>query len=189
MARSLVLVLANSVSSANSDCSLPLTCVARIHCTRLAGDKADNWWMRFHSRTLSLKFAKGTKRPSKSNAIDLLCSGLVPESGPERDDFESHFEQGQVPQPFSPEERKEWLSKLEGVAVSSDAFFPFIDNVFRASRSGAKYIAALCSRRLTNWASYSLSSTPVCSTTECWLRKRFHDLWLRIHVGALPGIG
>ncbi|KAF1997191.1 AICARFT/IMPCHase bienzyme [Amniculicola lignicola CBS 123094] len=115
---------------------------SRIHCTRLAGDKADNWWMRFHSRTLSLKWKKGTKRPSKSNAIDLLCSGLVPESGIERDDFEAHFEEGQVPQPFSPEERKEWLGKLEGVAVSSDAFFPFIDNVFRAARSGVKYMAA-----------------------------------------------
>lgn len=115
---------------------------ARIHCTRLAGDKADNWWMRFHSRTLGLKFKKGTKRPSKSNAIDLLCSGLVPESGIERDDFEANFDEGEVPQPFTAEERKEWLSKLEGVAVSSDAFFPFIDNVFRAHRSGAKYIAA-----------------------------------------------
>lgn len=115
---------------------------SRIHCTRLAGDKADNWWMRFHSRTLGLNFKKGTKRPSKSNAIDLLCSGLVPEAGIEREDFEAHFDEGQVPQPFSVEERKEWLSKLEGVAVSSDAFFPFIDNVFRAHRSGAKYIAA-----------------------------------------------
>lgn len=98
--------------------------------------------MRFHNRTLSLKFKKGTKRPSKSNAIDLLCSGLVPDEGIEREDFESHFEEGQVPQPFTPEERKEWLAKLQGVALSSDAFFPFIDNVFRAKRSGAKYIAA-----------------------------------------------
>ena len=98
--------------------------------------------MRFHSRVLSLKFKKGTKRPSKSNAIDLLCSGLVPDSGIERDDFEANFEEGHVPQPFTAEERKEWLEKLQGVAVSSDAFFPFIDNVFRAKRSGAKYIAA-----------------------------------------------
>ncbi|KAF2204346.1 AICARFT/IMPCHase bienzyme [Delitschia confertaspora ATCC 74209] len=115
---------------------------SRIHCTRLAGDKADNWWMRFHERTLNLKFKKATKRPSKSNAIDLLCSGLVPESGPEREDFESHFEEGNVPAPFTPEERKAWLEKLTGVAVSSDAFFPFIDNVFRTARSGVKYIAA-----------------------------------------------
>jgi phosphoribosylaminoimidazolecarboxamide formyltransferase/IMP cyclohydrolase len=115
---------------------------SRIHCTRLAGDKADNWWMRFHSRTLNLQWKKGTKRPSKSNAIDLLCSGLVPDEGPEREDFESHFEEGQVPKPFTAEERKAWLSKLDGVAVSSDAFFPFIDNVFRVARSGAKYVAA-----------------------------------------------
>ncbi|KAF2688746.1 AICARFT/IMPCHase bienzyme [Lentithecium fluviatile CBS 122367] len=115
---------------------------SRIHCTRLAGDKADNWWMRFHERTLNLKWKKGTKRPSKSNAIDLLCSGLVPDSGIEREDFESYFEEGQVPQSFTTEERTAWLQKLQGVSVSSDAFFPFIDNVFRAARSGAKYIAA-----------------------------------------------
>lgn len=115
---------------------------SRIHCTRLAGDKADNWWMRFHERTLGLKFKKSTKRPSKSNAIDLLCSGLVPEAGPERDDFESFFEEGHVPTPFSAEERKAWLEKLTEVAISSDAFFPFIDNVFRCARSGVKYIAA-----------------------------------------------
>ncbi|KAF2793527.1 AICARFT/IMPCHase bienzyme [Melanomma pulvis-pyrius CBS 109.77] len=115
---------------------------SRIHCTRLAGDKADNWWMRFHPRTLSLTWKKGTKRPSKSNAIDLLTSGLVPSEGIERDDFEANFEEGKVPEVFTPEERKEWLEKLQGVAVSSDAFFPFIDNVFRAARSGAKYVAA-----------------------------------------------
>lgn len=115
---------------------------SRIHCTRLAGDKADNWWMRFHERTLGLRWKKGTKRPSKSNAIDLLCSGLVPDSGIEREDFESHFEEGHVPAPFTSEERAAWLQKLQGVAVSSDAFFPFIDNVFRAARSGAKYVAA-----------------------------------------------
>jgi phosphoribosylaminoimidazolecarboxamide formyltransferase/IMP cyclohydrolase len=115
---------------------------SRIHCTRLAGDKADNWWLRFHPRTLSLTWKKGTKRPSKSNAIDLLTSGLVPDSGIERDDFEANFEEGKVPAVFTPEERKEWLEKLSDVAVSSDAFFPFIDNVFRAARSGAKYIAA-----------------------------------------------
>lgn len=115
---------------------------SRIHCTRLAGDKADNWWMRFHERTLSLKWKKGTKRPSKSNAVDMICSGSVPESGIEREDFEANFEEGQVPQPFSAEERKAFLEKLSEVAVSSDAFFPFIDNVFRAARSGVKYIAA-----------------------------------------------
>jgi phosphoribosylaminoimidazolecarboxamide formyltransferase / IMP cyclohydrolase len=113
---------------------------SRIHCTRLAGDKADNWWMRFHSRTTSIKWKKGTKRADKSNAIDLLCSGIVPESGIEREEWEKNFEE--VPQTLTPQERKEWLAKLSEVAVSSDAFFPFTDNVFRVARSGVKYIAA-----------------------------------------------
>lgn len=95
---------------------------SRIHCTRLAGDKADDWWMRFHQRALNLKWRKGTKRPDKSNAIDLLCSGLVPDSGIEKEDFESKFEEGQVPTPFNPEERKKWLANLSEVACSSDAF-------------------------------------------------------------------
>ncbi|EME39418.1 hypothetical protein DOTSEDRAFT_159715 [Dothistroma septosporum NZE10] len=113
---------------------------SRIHCTRLAGDKADNWWMRFHERTLGLKWKQGSKRADKSNAIDLLCAGIVPNEGPEREDWANKFEE--APKPFTIEERKEWLSKLTGVACSSDAFFPFIDNVFRTSRSGVKYIAA-----------------------------------------------
>lgn len=97
---------------------------SRIHCTRLAGDKADNWWMRFHDRTLNLKWKKGTKRPDKSNAIDLLCSGLVPrKDGIEKQAFENNFEE--APQPFSEPERELWLSKLEHVAVSSDAFVCF----------------------------------------------------------------
>lgn len=113
---------------------------SRIHCTRLAGDKTDNWWMRFHERALNIKWKKGTKRADKSNAIDMLCSGVVPDSGIERQDWEKHFEE--VPAIFTPQERKEWLSKLSEVACSSDAFFPFTDNVYRAGRSGVKYIAA-----------------------------------------------
>ncbi|KAF2810580.1 AICARFT/IMPCHase bienzyme [Mytilinidion resinicola] len=116
---------------------------SRIHCTRLAGDKADNWWLRFHERTLGLTFKKGTKRPSKSNAIDLLCSGSIPTApGPELDEFEANFEPGHVPKAFTAEERKEFLGKLSEVALSSDAFFPFVDNVYRAARSGVKYLAA-----------------------------------------------
>ncbi|KAF2670840.1 phosphoribosylaminoimidazolecarboxamide formyltransferase/IMP cyclohydrolase [Microthyrium microscopicum] len=113
---------------------------SRIHCTRLAGDKADNWWMRFHERTLALQFKQGTKRADKSNAIDMLCSNQVPASGVEREDFEKNFEA--VPTLFTPEERSSWLSKLSDVAVSSDAFFPFSDNVYRLGRSGVKYAAA-----------------------------------------------
>ncbi|KFA73133.1 hypothetical protein S40288_07491 [Stachybotrys chartarum IBT 40288] len=113
---------------------------SRIHCTRLAGDKADNWWMRFNGRVLNIKWKKGTKRADKSNAIDLLVSGELPKDGPEREAFESVFEE--VPAAFTDEERESWMKELKDVCVSSDAFFPFIDNVFRAARSGAKYIAA-----------------------------------------------
>lgn len=93
---------------------------SRIHCTRLAGDKADNWWLRFHPRVLGIKWKKGTKRPDKSNAIDLLVSGQLPKSGPERETFEGLFDE--VPPAFTDEERDEWLSKLTDVVVSSDAF-------------------------------------------------------------------
>ncbi|OAA45908.1 bifunctional purine biosynthesis protein [Beauveria brongniartii RCEF 3172] len=113
---------------------------SRIHCTRLAGDKADNWWMRFHQRVLGIKWKKGAKRPDKSNAIDLLVSGQLPKDGAEREAFEAIFEE--VPAAFTQEERDAWMKQLTGVSVSSDAFFPFIDNVFRAARSGVKYIAA-----------------------------------------------
>ncbi|KAL7912079.1 bifunctional purine biosynthesis protein [Trichoderma velutinum] len=113
---------------------------SRIHCTRLAGDKADNWWMRFHERVLGIKWKKGTKRPDKSNAIDLLVSGELPKDGAEREAFEAVFEQ--APPAFTAEEREAWMKQLTNVCVSSDAFFPFIDNVFRAARSGVKYIAA-----------------------------------------------
>ena len=93
---------------------------SRIHCTRLAGDKADNWWMRFHERVLNIKWKQGTKRPDKSNAIDQLCSGQIARSGPEREQYEATFEE--VPEDFTPEEREAWLTKLGEVAISSDAF-------------------------------------------------------------------
>ena len=93
---------------------------SRIHCTRLAGDKADNWWMRFHERALDLKWKKGTKRANKSNAIDTLCGGQVPKEGIEKEDYEANFEE--VPPIFTNREREEWLEKLTDVAVSSDAF-------------------------------------------------------------------
>ncbi|KAI9728965.1 MAG: bifunctional phosphoribosylaminoimidazolecarboxamide formyltransferase/IMP cyclohydrolase [Chrysothrix sp. TS-e1954] len=115
---------------------------SRIHCTRLAGDKADTFHMRFHARTLRIKWKPGTQRASKSNAIDLLVSGLVPAKGGERGQWEANFAVGEVPALFTAEERRDWLGRMDGVVVSSDAFFPFDDNVFRAARSGAKYIAA-----------------------------------------------
>lgn len=102
---------------------------SRIHCTRLAGDKADNWWMRFHERVLNIKWKKGTKRPDKSNAIDLLVSGELPKSGAEREAFEAIFEK--VPPAFTDEEREAWMKQLKDVCVSSDAFVrstPFLPN-------------------------------------------------------------
>ena len=115
---------------------------SRIHCTRLAGDKADNWWMRNHERARSLKFKPGVKRADKSNAIDMLCSNNVPAEGVEKAEYEKLFED--IPEEFSAEERRAWMDEMkkQEVALSSDAFFPFIDNVLRAGRSGVKYIAA-----------------------------------------------
>jgi phosphoribosylaminoimidazolecarboxamide formyltransferase/IMP cyclohydrolase len=88
---------------------------------------------------LSLPFKTGTKRAEKSNAIDLFVTG-EPLEGGERTAWESLFES--VPELISESERKEWLAKLDGVACSSDAFFPFPDNVHRARRSGVRYLAA-----------------------------------------------
>ncbi|CAI4625751.1 BFH_collapsed_G0035730.mRNA.1.CDS.1 [Saccharomyces cerevisiae] len=112
---------------------------SRIHCTRLAGDKTDNWWLRQHPKVLNMKWAKGIKRADKSNAIDLFVTGQRIK-GPEKVDYESKFEE--VPEPFTKEERLEWLSKLNNVSLSSDAFFPFPDNVYRAVQSGVKFITA-----------------------------------------------
>ncbi|WWC98797.1 phosphoribosylaminoimidazolecarboxamide formyltransferase/IMP cyclohydrolase [Kwoniella sp. B9012] len=114
---------------------------SRIHCTRLAGDKADNWWLRHHPRVLDLPFKKGTKRADKANAIDLYVTGQAYESeGGERQQWESLFET--TPEPLTKDEKKQHLAQLNGVACSSDAFFPFPDNVHRAKRSGATYLCA-----------------------------------------------
>lgn len=115
---------------------------SRIHCTRLAGDKADNWWLRQHPRVLSMKFKTGVKRAEISNAIDVFvtsAAGRGPDAVIDKS-WENLFET--VPQPLTQMEKLEWLSQLKGVALSSDAFFPFADNVHRASQSGVEYIAA-----------------------------------------------
>ncbi|PWN53019.1 AICARFT/IMPCHase bienzyme [Violaceomyces palustris] len=117
---------------------------SRIHCTRLAGSKVDNWWLRQHPRTLSLPFKKGTKRPEKSNVIDLFVEGTV--EGPlmkdtqERKEWEAYFDE--VPAGLTEQEKLEHAKALTGVVCASDAFFPFPDNVHRAARSGTSYIAA-----------------------------------------------
>ncbi|KZV92415.1 bifunctional purine biosynthesis protein ade10 [Exidia glandulosa HHB12029] len=112
---------------------------SRIHCTRLAGAKADNWWLRHHPRVLALPFKKGTKRADKANAIDLFV-GSEDLEGSERAQWEALFDS--VPAALSTEERKAHAAQLDGVACSSDAFFPFPDNVHRARRSGVRYLAA-----------------------------------------------
>lgn len=114
---------------------------SRIHCTRLAGDKADNWWLRHHPRVLALPFKKGTKRADKANAIDLFVTGQAfTADGGERAQWEGLFDQ--VPSPLTTEEKEKHMKELKDVACSSDAFFPFPDNVHRAYKSGAKYLAA-----------------------------------------------
>jgi phosphoribosylaminoimidazolecarboxamide formyltransferase/IMP cyclohydrolase len=117
---------------------------SRIHCTRLAGDKADAWWLRHHPKVLAFKFKKGSKRADKANAIDVFVTGEIWETekeDTERKEWEANFEEGAVPEPLSAQERKDWMKQLKGVALASDAFFPFSDNVRRAARSGVSYIA------------------------------------------------
>ncbi|KAI9318027.1 phosphoribosylaminoimidazolecarboxamide formyltransferase/IMP cyclohydrolase [Dichotomocladium elegans] len=112
---------------------------SRIHCTRLAGEKADNWWMRHHPKVLGFDFKKSTKRADKSNAIDLYVIDQIGE-GEERKAWENNF--NTLPEPLTAEERKAWMAELKDTVVSSDAFFPFSDNIYRARRSGVKYVAA-----------------------------------------------
>lgn len=111
---------------------------SRIHCTRLAGQKADNWLLRQCPKVLELPFKDGVGRPDRDNAIDVYMS----------DNYEDVIGEGQwqrfftrQPEPLTREEKKEWLSKMDDVALGSDAFFPFSDNIDRAYRSGVKYIA------------------------------------------------
>ncbi|VAW37323.1 IMP cyclohydrolase / Phosphoribosylaminoimidazolecarboxamide formyltransferase [hydrothermal vent metagenome] len=109
---------------------------SRIHCTRLAGDKADNWWLRQHPHVLNFQFKEGVKRAAQNNAIDLYVLDEIGEV--ERPSWEALFEK--VPAPLSDSERQAWQKQLQNVAVSSDAFFPFRDNIDRLQQSGVKYI-------------------------------------------------
>ena len=110
---------------------------SRIHCTRLAGTKADNWFLRQHPKVLGLQFVDGIRRPDRDNAIDLYIS----------DEYEDILADGVWEQTFkvkpeilTAEEKKAWIAKNTGVTVGSDAFFPFGDNVERARKSGVEYI-------------------------------------------------
>ena len=111
---------------------------SRIHCTRLAGNKADNWYLRQHPKVLGLQFVDGIRRPDRDNAIDIYTS----------DEYEDILADGVWQQTFTvkpevltAEEKKAWIATQTGVTVGSDAFFPFGDNVERARKSGAAYIA------------------------------------------------
>ena len=111
---------------------------SRIHCTRLAGSKADNWLLRQHPKVLGLQFVDGIRRPDRDNAIDVYIS----------DEYEDVLAEGVwqntfkvKPEVLTLEEKKAWIATQSGVTVGSDAFFPFGDNVERARKSGVSYIA------------------------------------------------
>ncbi len=111
---------------------------SRIHCTRLAAQKADLWHLRQHEKVLSLRFADGVGRPEKNNIIDLYLSDDYEEvlgDGVWRNNFKVR------PEPFTREEKAEYLAGITGVSLGSDAFFPFSDNIERAYRSGVSYVA------------------------------------------------
>ena len=111
---------------------------SRIHCTRLAGQKADNWWLRQSPQVMNLPFIEGIRRADRDNAIDLYIG----------DEYEDVLAEGawqkvftEKPAVFTREEKRAWLDKLTDVALGSDAFFPFGDNIERAYKSGVKYVA------------------------------------------------
>jgi phosphoribosylaminoimidazolecarboxamide formyltransferase/IMP cyclohydrolase len=109
---------------------------SRIHCTRLAGEKADIWYLKQHPRVLNMKFRQGIGRPEKDNAKDLFVRLDTTEY--ELSLLNEFLEE--VPARFTAEEREAWLRGLEGVTLGSDAFFPFRDNIDRAYKSGVSYI-------------------------------------------------
>ena len=111
---------------------------SRVHCTRLAGQKADNWWLRQAPQVLNLPFREGIKRADRDNAIDVYIG----------DDYMDVLADGrweavfsEKPAVFTKEEKRAWLDQMTDVALGSDAFFPFGDNIDRAAKSGVKYIA------------------------------------------------
>ncbi len=111
---------------------------SRIHCTRLAGNKADIWWLRQHPKVMNLPFVDNIRRADRDNTIDVYIS----------DDYDDVLREGtwqmffkEKPEVLTREEKKEWIAKNTGVALGSDAFFPFGDNIERAHKSGVEYIA------------------------------------------------
>ncbi|MEF9878941.1 MAG: phosphoribosylaminoimidazolecarboxamide formyltransferase [Clostridia bacterium] len=111
---------------------------SRIHCTRLAGDKANCWWLRQHTKTLSLPFLPTLKNPDRDNAIDRYISN-EPEMVLADGIWQTLFTN--KPEEFTADEKKAWLSQMANITLGSDAFFPFADNIDRAAQSGVRYIA------------------------------------------------
>ena len=111
---------------------------SRIHCTRLAGSKADNWWLRQSPQVMNLPFVDSIRRADRDNAIDLYIGEDYMDVLAD-DAWPNIFKE--KPEVFTREQKREWLDKLTDVALGSDAFFPFGDNIDRAKRSGVKYIA------------------------------------------------
>ncbi len=109
---------------------------SRIHCTRLAGTKADTWFLRMHDKVLNLPFKKGLSRNDKDNVIDAYINKNEEDVC---ENWEKHFTQR--PEPFTKEEMRNYLDSLSGVSLGSDAFFPFGDNIQRAHMSGVSYVA------------------------------------------------
>lgn len=111
---------------------------SRVHCTRLAGNKADNWFLRQHPKVLGLKFVDNIRRPDRDNTIDVYIS----------DEYMDVLSDGvwqnffkEKPEILTSEEKRQWLDKMTGVSLGSDAFFPFGDNIERAKKSGVEFIA------------------------------------------------
>ena len=111
---------------------------SRIHCTRLAGQKADNWLLRQHPRVLNLPFVEKIARPDRDNTIDVFISD-EPDEVVAEGRWQKFFTER--PEPLTREEKRAWLDQQSGVALGSDAFFPFGDNIERAHRSGVSYVA------------------------------------------------
>ena len=110
---------------------------SRVHCVRLAGNKADNWWLRQNPKVLALPFKQGIRRADRDNTIDVYISDEY-EDVLRDGTWENFFET--KPEVLTKEEKKEWLSKMSGVSLASDAFFPFGDNIDRAHKSGVEFI-------------------------------------------------
>ena len=111
---------------------------SRIHCTRLAGQKADLWNLRQSDRVLNLQFAEGIGRPDRNNVIDLYLSDTDSVDVLGDDVWQKYF--AVRPEPFTREQKDAYLSTISGVTLGSDAFFPFSDNIDRAKKSGVSYV-------------------------------------------------